>query len=127
MAARTTAALLGIELSEQQLQRGTPAFHNGLAISWASLYQVLRRKTQLGPVLAGLATGAAMSVVADEIMARTLGFAAPNRAYPLVTTYEASPPIWCSGSPAPLRQRGPSEENDSRHSGLRDRALRAHA
>ena len=29
--------------------------------------------------------GAAMSLVADEIMAPSLGFTAPNRAYPIVT------------------------------------------
>ena len=49
MAARKTAALFGIELSDQQLQRGTMAFDYGLAISWAPFYQVLRRKTELGP------------------------------------------------------------------------------
>lgn len=67
MAARKTAALFGIELSGQQLQRGTLAFHYGLAISWAPLYQVLRRKTGLGPLRAGLAMGPTMSLVADEI------------------------------------------------------------
>lgn len=85
IAAKKTAALFGIELSGQQLERGTMAFHYGLAISWAPLYQVLRRKTELGPLRAGLAMGAAMSLVADEIMAPSLGFTAPNRAYPIVT------------------------------------------
>lgn len=85
VAAEKTAALFGIELSEQQLKLGSLAFHYGLAISWAPVYQVLRRKTQLGPVRAGLATGAAMSLIADEIFAPALGFTAPNRAYPLVT------------------------------------------
>lgn len=85
VAAKKTAALVGMELSEQQLNVVTQAFHYGLAISWAPAYQVLRRKTQLGPVGAGLATGAAMSLVADEIIAPALGFTAPNRSYPLVT------------------------------------------
>ena len=66
VAAKKTAALVGMELSEQQLNVVTLAFHEGLAISWAPVYQVLRRKTQLGPVRAGLLTGAAMSLVADS-------------------------------------------------------------
>ena len=57
----------GVELSEQQLNVVTLGFHYGLAISRAPVYQVLRRKTQLRPVGAGLATGAATSLVADEI------------------------------------------------------------
>ncbi len=85
MAARKAAELLNIQLTDQQLQVGTMAFHYGLAISWAPLYQLLRRKTPLGPVAAGLVTGAAMSLVADEVIAPTLGFTAPNRAYPLAT------------------------------------------
>lgn len=85
VAAQKTAALLGLKLSDKQLEVGTMTFHYGLAISWAPFYQLLRRKTQLGPVTAGLATGAAMSLVADELMAPALGFTAPNRAYPLVT------------------------------------------
>ena len=35
--------------------------------------------------MGGLATGAAMSLIADEAMTPLLGFSAPNRAYPLVT------------------------------------------
>jgi hypothetical protein len=85
VAAQKTARLVGVELTEQQLKACTLAFHYGLAISWAPLYQVLRRITPLGPVASGLATGAAMSLVADEMMAPALGFTAPNRAYPLVT------------------------------------------
>jgi hypothetical protein len=37
------------------------------------------------PVLAGLLTGAALSLIVDEELAPLLGFSAPNRAYPLVT------------------------------------------
>ena len=84
MAARKAAELLNIQLTDKQLEVGTMAFHYGLAISWAPLYQLLRRKSPLGPAT-GLATGAAMSLAADEIIAPTLGFTAPNRAYPLAT------------------------------------------
>jgi uncharacterized membrane protein YagU involved in acid resistance len=85
VAAQKTAGLLGVTLTDRQLEAGTMAFHYGLAMSWAPVYQVLRRNTPLGPVSSGLATGAAMSLVADEMMAPALGFTAPNRDYPLVT------------------------------------------
>ncbi len=59
--------------------------HYGLALSWSPLYVLLRRRARMGPLGAGLATGTAMSLIADEIMTPLAGFSAPNRAYPLVT------------------------------------------
>ncbi|HSH59872.1 MAG TPA: hypothetical protein VK988_09585 [Acidimicrobiales bacterium] len=44
VAAQKTAGLLGLTLTDRQLDAGTMAFHYGLAIGWAPLYQVLRRK-----------------------------------------------------------------------------------
>lgn len=85
IAARKTADLLGVTLTDKQHERLTLAFHYGLAIQWAPLYPLLRRKTGLGPITAGLATAAAMSPVADEMMTPALGLSAPNRAYPLST------------------------------------------
>ena len=49
-------------------------FHYGLAVSWAPLYAVLRRRGRLHPITAGLATGSAMSLIADEGMTPALGF-----------------------------------------------------
>lgn len=37
------------------------------------------------PAAAGLVTGAAMSLIADELMTPAMGASAPNRKYPLVT------------------------------------------
>lgn len=85
IAAEKTLKLLGIELNEKQTERVGMAFHYGLAVGWAPVYSVLRRQTSLPPVAAGLAFGAAMSLVADEGMTPALGFSAPNRAYPLST------------------------------------------
>lgn len=85
LAAEKAAALLGIELGDEQLSKASMAAHYGLALGWAPLYVVLRRRTGLKPLAAGLATGAAMSVVADELMTPALGFSAPNREYPAVT------------------------------------------
>jgi hypothetical protein len=85
IAAEKLTKLFGIKLNEQQMSRLSMAFHYGLAIQWAPLYPLLRRRTRLGPVAAGLATGTAMSVVADELMTPAIGFSAPNLEYPLVT------------------------------------------
>ena len=85
IAARKAANLLGLTLTDKQHERLALAFHYGLAVQWAPLYPLLRRRTALGPVAAGLATGAAMSLVADEMMTPALGFSAPNRTYPLST------------------------------------------
>lgn len=85
LTAEKLSQLAGFELSEEQLDRLSLAFHYGLAVQWAPLYPLLRRRTGLGPVAAGLATGAAMSVVADELMTPAFGFSAPHLDYPVAT------------------------------------------
>jgi hypothetical protein len=84
IAAEKLTRLYGLDLSEKQLQRLSMALHYGLAIQWATLYSPLRRRTQWPAAVAGLATGAAMSIVADELMTPAFGFSAPNLDYPLV-------------------------------------------
>ncbi|MDP9443480.1 MAG: DUF1440 domain-containing protein [Actinomycetota bacterium] len=85
IAAEKLTKAFGFRLSEQQLDRLSLVFHYGLAIQWAPLYPLLRRRTSISPVTAGLATGAAMSIVADELMTPAFGFSAPNLDYSLVT------------------------------------------
>ena len=86
IAAGKTARLLGLDLSEEAVERlGLYLFHYGLGASWGPAYTLLRRKTDLAPVPAGLLLGAAMSLVVDEGMTPYFGFSAPNRAYPLST------------------------------------------
>lgn len=85
VAVEKLTALVGLELTEEQLDWLSLAFHYGLAAQWAPLYPLLRRRAGLGPVTAGLATGTAMSVVADELMTPAFGFSTPNLDYPLVT------------------------------------------
>ena len=86
IAARKTADLLSLDLSEEQIQTlGTYGFHYGLGVSWGPVYTFLRWWTKLNPILAGLLMGAAMSLVVDEAMTPLLGFSALNREYPLVT------------------------------------------
>ncbi|MFG1766893.1 DUF1440 domain-containing protein [Micromonospora sp. HUAS YX12] len=85
IAAAKTLRLLGVDLRGTARQRAGMAIHYGLAISWAPVYSVLRRTTGLNPVLAGLASGAVMSLIVDEGLTPALRFSAPNRAYPLAT------------------------------------------
>jgi uncharacterized membrane protein YagU involved in acid resistance len=85
IAAEKLSRLAGFQLSEEQLDRLSLVLHYGLATQWAPLYPLLRRRTSLSPVAAGLATGVAMSVVADELMTPAFGFSAPNLDYPLAT------------------------------------------
>ncbi|WP_219419015.1 DUF1440 domain-containing protein [Pseudonocardia nigra] len=85
IAADKTLRLVGVELEGPARQRAGMGFHYGLAIGWAPVYALLRRTTQLSPVTAGLAAGAAMSLLVDEGITPALRFSAPNRAYPLVT------------------------------------------
>lgn len=85
IAAEKTAGLFGATLTDAQLDKASLAFHYGLAISWAPLYPVLRYQARLSPAAAGLGIGAAMSLLADELLTPALGFSAPNRSYPLAT------------------------------------------
>jgi hypothetical protein len=85
IAAEKISAALGVGLDDRQLQRASMALHYGLAIQWAPLYALLRRRADWSPAASGLATGTAMSVVADELMTPAFGFSAPNPAYPLAT------------------------------------------
>lgn len=85
IAADRLSRLVGLDLTDHQLDTASLVFHYGLAISWAPLYGLLRRTVRMRPIPAGLATGAAMSVLADELMTPAFGFSAPNLDYPLAT------------------------------------------
>jgi len=85
IAAKKIAASVGVGLHGKALERASLGMHYGLALSWSPLYALLRRTSDINPVLAGLGTGAAMSLIADETMTPLLGYSAPNRAYPLAT------------------------------------------
>lgn len=80
-----SSRVLGIELDDDQRQKVGMAFHYGAGLAWAPVYQLLRRRTSLGPVAAGLATGASQSLLLDEAITPAIGASAPNRDYPLST------------------------------------------
>jgi len=105
IAAKKIAALAGVTLEGQALDRASLAAHYGLALLWSPLYLLLRRRTSLRPLTAGLTTGAAMSAIADEWMTPALGSAprtAPTRSVP---TCAESPRTWSSGSGSPPAPR----------------------
>ncbi len=85
IAAEKITRAVGLDLNDQQLDRLSLVLHYGLAAQWAPLYPVLRRTTCLSAPAAGLVTGAAMSIIADELMTPAFGFSAPNLEYPLST------------------------------------------
>jgi uncharacterized membrane protein YagU involved in acid resistance len=89
IAAKKIFGLVGINLDGKALEGGTMLMHYGLAASWAPVYMLLRRRAGMTPVGAGLASGAAMSLIVDEGLTPLLGFSAPNKAYPLVTHLRA--------------------------------------
>jgi hypothetical protein len=75
IAARKTADLVGLHLFDKQHERLALAFHYGLAIQWAPLYPLLRRRTSL--VLSPLGPPPGRDV-AGRRRDMTLGFSAPN-------------------------------------------------
>lgn len=85
IAAKKTAALFGEELKDEQLKKAGLAFHYGLGLGWAPLYPVLKHNTGLSPLVDGLITGAALSLIVDEGLTPALGFSAPNKKYPWQT------------------------------------------
>lgn len=84
-----TLRQVGIKLNDNQLDKAGMALHYILPLSWAPTYALTRRATGLGPVSAGLASGAAMSLIVDEGITPLFGFSAPNRDYPLSTHVRA--------------------------------------
>ncbi len=89
VAAKKISGWLGLKLSEDQLNKAGLALHYLLPTQWVPVYMALRRRTAMRPLRAGLAMGAAMSLIADEGMTPLLGFSAPNRAYPHSTHIRA--------------------------------------
>jgi len=85
VAARKVAEGLGYSLDDRQLGLAATAVHYGLGMAWGPVYGLLRRHARMRPLAAGLAAGAAMSLVVDETLVPALGLSPPNRAFPAVT------------------------------------------
>lgn len=85
IAAQKMSEGLGLNLHDSQRQTLGMALHYGLGMAWGPVYTLVARRSGTHPLLAGLLTGAAMSILADEFMTPAMGASAPNREYPLVT------------------------------------------
>jgi hypothetical protein len=68
IAAKKIFGAAGIALEGKGLERASMLMHYGLALAWSPLYVLLRRRTRLHPITAGLATGTLMSLIADETL-----------------------------------------------------------
>ena len=85
VAAKKTAALVGKELSQEQVSKVGMALHYALALGWVPVYMVARRRFGMTPFGAGAASGLSMAVLVDEIANPLLGLTPPPGKYPLVT------------------------------------------
>jgi uncharacterized membrane protein YagU involved in acid resistance len=85
VAARKIVEGLGYHLDEQRLKLAAMTVHYGLGLAWGPVYGLLRRYGRMRPLGAGFTTGAAMSLVMDEMLVPALGFCPPNRAFPAAT------------------------------------------
>lgn len=85
VAAERVAGRLGLSRGGRRMERLGKAVHFGTGMAWGPVYGLLQRHAGLRPVGAGLATGAAMSLVLDEGLVPALGLSAPNGDYPLPT------------------------------------------
>lgn len=85
VAAKKTAGLVGVELSEEQAAKAGNALHYALGVGWAPVYMWLRRSRGWSPWGAGMAAGASMYVLVDEVSNPIFGFTPPPQKFPLVT------------------------------------------
>ena len=85
VAARKSAALAGVSLSDEQATTVGSLYHYLMGLGWAPVYILARRALRLPSGLAGLVTGLGLWAGFDEGLVPALGFSAPNREYPLST------------------------------------------
>ena len=83
--AQKAADIVGVKLSEEQLDTAASAMPYTVGIAGGLLYVGLRRLLRMNPLLAALASGMALFIVVDEGLTPTLGLSAPSRAYPIST------------------------------------------
>lgn len=85
VAAKKIARLFGTELEGKKIETAASLVHYGLGTAWGPIYGLLRRSTGISAPAAGVASGAAMSLIVDEALTPALRLSAPNRDYPPIT------------------------------------------
>lgn len=85
VAAKKTAELVGLKLSQEQVGKAGMALHYAVAFGSVPVYMVLRRRLGMGAFGAGAASGLSTALIVDEIANPLLGFTPPPQKYPLVT------------------------------------------
>lgn len=85
IAAKKIGKQMGIAMRGKWLARAASALHCGTGLAWGPVYGLLRRFSGMRPWWAGLATGAAMSLIVDETLSPALGCSAPGGEYPVAT------------------------------------------
>jgi uncharacterized membrane protein YagU involved in acid resistance len=81
-AARILIERSGHESSDENVQLTKRTVHYGLGLTWGPLYCLLRRGSGMTPVGAGIASGAALSLIVDETLNPLLGITPPSRRFP---------------------------------------------
>jgi hypothetical protein len=82
---KKAADVLGVSLSEEQLNAAAAAAPYTLGVTGGLLYVALRRLSRLNPFVAGLTSAMTLFIVVDEGLTPALGLSAPDRAYPFST------------------------------------------
>lgn len=82
---KKAADLLGMQLTEEQVNAAAAAAPYTLGIGGGLLYVGLRRFPHFSPPVAGLISAMALFILVDEGLTPALGLSAPDRAYPLST------------------------------------------
>jgi hypothetical protein len=85
VAARRLCEVMDVPSSRPWEAIGGQAIHFATGMGWGPVYGLLRRYGGLPPAGAALASGAAMSLILDEILVPALGLSAPCRRYPPLT------------------------------------------
>ena len=103
------AALLGLQLTDKPVEQAGLVFHYGLGMSWGTVYTLLHRLTPLPPAVAGLLTGASLSLLIDEGLTPLPG---TSRAEPRLPALDACARLRCA--PGVWLERGRSSGRDRR-------------
>jgi hypothetical protein len=111
-AADRAADVAGIALTPTQRGRGATALHWATGVSAAAVYGVLRKHWPATATAKGLAFGAGVFLLLDELLNPVLRLTPGPQAFPWETTPAASVVTWRSGRPRSSSWRGSTVSPD---------------